>query len=245
MRSKQIKIGIIGGTGTEALFKSFKPKTVRTPFGKVDVRSGKLNGTDVVFLPRHGKGYDIAPHNVNYRANIWAMKIEKVNYIISIAACGSMDRKIKPGDLALLSDFIDFTQGRIQTFRPEGKPQFMDMTEPYSPEINEALFKAGKKLGLRIHKNVVYSAAQGPRFETRAEIKIYHKLGGQVVGMTQVPEVVLAKEAQIPYGTLAIATNFAAGIQKNISSDEIKKMMADKSRSLTKILMMAIGYLSA
>jgi len=231
MRSKS-KIAIIGGTGSENIpqIKDFKTKTILTKYGIVRLKEGTLNRKIVVFLPRHGLSYK-APHQINYRANIAALKQEKVDYILATAACGSLNKKIKPGDFLLLSDFIDFTKNRIESFADI----FFDISEPYNNLLNKELYNSAIKLKLRIHKNAVYVCTEGPRFETRAEIKAYRSLGADVVGMTQVPEVILAAEAKIPYAALGVATNYAAGMQRKVSSGEVASMMKEKARDIFRV----------
>jgi len=227
--SSKYKIGIIGGTGFSQSLMLKRPKVsiVSTPYGKVKV----FEEGNIIFLPRHGEKY-LAPHRINFRANISALKKNNVKYIIATAACGSLNWGIRPGDLVLLSDFIDLTKNRIQTFDPAGKPNYLDMSEPYSEFLRGKIIKAAG----RIHKRAVYACAEGPRFETKAEIRAYQTLGCDVVGMTQVPEVILAKEAGIPYAVLAVATNYAAGLQSKISDQEVAEMMKEKSEKVWEVI---------
>jgi 5'-methylthioadenosine phosphorylase len=233
--SSKYKIGIIGGTGftNSLILKRGKSSTVSTPYGKVKV----FEEGNIVFLHRHGEKY-FAPHHINYRANIMALKKKGVKYILATAACGSLNWGIKPCDLVLLSDFIDFTKSRIQTFNPEGKPKYIDMSEPYSGFLRGKIKQTAAALRLKLHDRAIYACTEGPRFETKAEITAFRTLKCDVVGMTQMPEVVLAAEAGIPYAAVGIVTNFAAGIsKKKISSEEVVVMMRKKAPELAKLLL--------
>ena len=236
MKSKP-KIAIIGGTGSEniPILKDFKSKTVLTKYGPVKFKQGKIKGKTVIFLPRHGFNY-AAPHQINARANMAALKQEKVDCILATLACGSLNKKIKPGDFVLLSDFIDFTRNRIESFGDK----FFDISEPYNNSLNKKLYKSAGKLKLRIHKNAVYVSTEGPRFETKAEIAAYRTLGADVVGMTQVPEVVLAAEAKIPYAALGVVTNYAAGMQKKVMAEEVSNLMKKKAHDIFKVFSLTI-----
>ncbi len=242
MRSKSAKIGIIGGSGVEDLdfAKNFKTRIVKTPFGKVPIREGKVSGKEIVFLVRHGREY-LLPSEINYRANITALKKAGVGKIITSAAVGAINRKMHPGDFATLSDFIDFTRGKRETFTSHS---FIDMSSPYDAELNALILKAAKKLELKMHRDAVYACAEGPRFETRAEIRAMGRLGADVVGMTQVPEVVLAAEAGLSYAAIAVVTNHAAGISpKKIDPAHVVEVMKEKSRALSKLILNVIEAL--
>lgn len=242
MKSKASKIGIIGGSGVEDLLftKGFESKTVKTEYGEVSVKHGEVAGKTVVFLNRHGKDYT-PPSQVNYRANIAALKDVGVEDIIATAAVGSINRKIEPGDFVLLTDFIDFTKGRIETFTPNS---FIDVSRPYSSFLVKKILNAAVKLRVKAHPGATYVCTEGPRFETKAEIKMFGKLGADVVGMTNVPEVVLAAEAGIPYAVVCVATNFAAGIgPKKVSAEEVVEVMEKRKDSLSKLLELVIKSL--
>lgn len=236
------KIGIIAGSGIdENLFtRGFRIVRVKTKYGMVLVKEGLIEGKNVVFLNRHGPKY-CPPHQINFRGNIQALRQRGVEKIVATAAVGSMNPKIKPGDFLLLSDFIDFTRGRIEFFDPKS---FTDVSFPYDEGLRRLIQEAAVKLKLKIHPSAVYVCTEGPRFESRAEIKMYRKLGADVVGMTQVPEVVLAREVNIPYSALAIVTNYAAGLQERVSGEEVITMMREKNRTAAQILLKAIESLS-
>lgn len=208
-----------------------RPRTVATPYGTVEMQEQN----HLLFLPRHGAAY-VAPHNIDARANISALVQEGVSHVLATAACGSMDESLAPGDLVVLTDFVDFTRTRICTFDPQGPPAYTDMSEPYDPQLRALILKAAAGLGTSVHAEAVYACTEGPRFETRAEIRAYRQLGCRLVGMTQVPEVVLAREAGLPYAALAIVTNFAAGMQHVVSEEEVRAMMAVRGQTALSIL---------
>ena len=217
--------------------KGFKGRTINTPYGKVPIYEGKVAGKEVVFLVRHGR-VNLLPSEINYRANITVLKKVGVGEIITSAAVGAINRKMHPGDFATLSDFIDFTRGKRETFTSHS---FIDMSSPYDAGLNALILKAAKKLELKIRRDAVYACAEGPRFETRAEIRAMARLGADVVGMTQVPEVVLAAEAGIPYAAIAVVTNYAAGVvNKKIDPNHVVAAMRDKSKILSRLILEVI-----
>lgn len=236
------KIGIIGGTGISELLllKKGEERLVTTEFGTIPVQSGRLGGKEIFFLNRHSHGY-CPPHQINARGNLMALKMLGVEAIIAIASVGGITSRMKPGTLALLTDFIDFTRDRIQYF---DEKKFTDVSFPYDEGLRKKIIRAGKKLGLKIKPRAVYACCAGPRFESRAEIQAYQRLGADVVGMTQVPEVILAAELGIPYAAIAVVTNSAAGITpKKISAGDVNKMMSAKQEVLSKLFKEAFGLI--
>ncbi len=236
-------IGIIGGSGVYSpeFIENAKEINVRTDFGEISLTKGILNGRDVYFLTRHGKHHTIPPHKVNYRGNIMAFRILGVERIVATAAVGSINKNFSPGTFVILDQFLDFTKSRVGTFFSDGKVVHTDCTDPYCPEISGILREAMKHFGYPHHLGGTYVAAEGPRFETRAEIKAYGILGGDVVGMTGVPEVVLAKELGMCYASIAVVTNFAAGISNHmLSHKEVIDKMAELNGKLRNILSFVI-----
>lgn len=220
----EAEIAIIGGSGvyTLSMLKGAEKVTVKTPYGRdPDVVIGELAGRKVAFISRHGKGHSVPPHLVNYRANIWALHKLGVKRIIATTATGTLNPKIVPGDLTLLTQFVDFTKVRAPTFYEgsgNGGVVHVDMTEPYCAELRGVISKAAKKMGIKLHPKSTYACMEGPRFETAAEIKALQTLGCDIVGMTNVPECVLAREIQICYATIGVITNWAAGMTKEMLS---------------------------
>lgn len=209
-------LAIIGGTGLEKAAGNLdkrQDETVKTSYGEAALVHGRVGGGEIIFLARHGLKHDVPPHLINYRANIQALKESGVTHILAAASVGSLKNEISPGDFVLLDQFIDFTKTRPSTFSEEGAPlKHIDMTEPYDGTLRRLLLSAAVEKGVELHKNGTYVCTEGPRFETPAEINMFRTLGGDVVGMTGVPEVVLANEAEIPYAALTVATNYAAGM---------------------------------
>ncbi|RLE51244.1 MAG: S-methyl-5'-thioadenosine phosphorylase [Candidatus Methanomethylicota archaeon] len=238
----KIRIGIIGGTGFEEAIKGLKEKIIETPYGKIEIFLGKLDGEQIAFVPRHGKRHEKPPHMVNYRGNIWALYSLGVERIIATNAVGGIADKLKPGDLVIVNDFIDFTKSRVITFYNGPDVIHVDMTEPYCPEIRNAILKVinRKKLSVNVWDHGVYACTEGPRFETPAEIRMLRILGADVVGMTGIPEVVLAREAGICYATICIVTNYAAGKQERISVEEVSLIMKKMTPIIVNIISEAI-----
>lgn len=240
-----IKIGIIGGTGVydPSILENVRTMETITPYGTVSYKVGDFAGKSIAFIPRHGNKHSIAPHLINYRANIWAMKQIGVRRILATAAVGSLHLPMKLGDFVLVDQFIDFTKQRVNTFYEGGKGGVVhvDLTNPYCHSLRAALLEVGTKLGIAIHSSGTYVCTEGPRFETPAEIKMFANWGGHLVGMTNVPEVVLAREAEICYGTIAMVTNFAAGIsQSSLTYGEVIQIMKQNTEKLKMLLMNTI-----
>jgi 5'-methylthioadenosine phosphorylase len=221
MTRKTSRVGVIAGTGVTEHFDLGSPKVVGTRFGKATVYE---SGSDYVVVPRHGPGHRTPPHAVNYRANIAALSQLGVKEVIATSAVGSMDRGFRVGGIGLVEQFLDFTKQRPSTFY-EDEVVHTDMTYPYSRSLNRAILVTAKKARIEVRPRLVYVCVEGPRFETAAEIRMYRAMGGDVVGMTGVPEVVLAREKGLEYSSLVIATNWAAGMQGKVSHDEVLKVM--------------------
>lgn len=240
------EIAIIGGTGVydPDILANVHEEQIETPYGMVSFKLGTYAGKEAAFIPRHGSHHSIPPHKINYRANIWAIKKIGVKKIIATTAVGSLNPEMKPGDFVLTDQFLDFTKNRISTFYEGGERGVvhLDVTEPYCPVLRADLEREGKALGIRIHNGGTYVCTEGPRFETPAEIKMFHILGGDLVGMTNVPEVVLAHEAEMCYATISMVTNFAAGISQNkLTHREVLDTMAQSSENIKKLIMNTIA----
>lgn len=205
-----MKYAIIGGTGFYGMSKKTRELTLETPYGSVDVTVMKEKDKEIVFLPRHGKGHGRPPHLVNYLGNMKALKDYGVEFILATAAVGSTRSHIVPGDLVILKDFLDFTRNRPLTYY-DGSEGVVhaSMVEPYCSQLRTRLHD---RLGEEVRDEAVYVCTEGPRFETAAEIRFYGGIGGDVVGMTNVPEVVLARELSMCYSTVGIVTNMCTGI---------------------------------
>ena len=239
-------LAIIGGTGVcnPDLLENRHESHMDTFYGTIHYTRGTYKGKDIVFLPRHGRTHSIPPHLINYRANILGLKRLGVTAILSTTAVGSLNANLKPGDYVLPDQFIDFTKMRHTSFFDGGENGVVhvDMTEPYCPHLCQLVVQAGIELGsYTLHQGGTYVCTEGPRFETPAEIKMYEMLGGDVVGMTNVPEVCLAREAEICYATISMVTNFAAGISHTpLTPSEVLECMAENSQRLRDLIMKCI-----
>ena len=207
------RIGIIGGSGLYDLpgFTAQKWLTVKTPFGPPSDQflTGRFAGRDVVFLPRHGRGHRILPSELNHRANIWAMKKLGVAWIISASAVGSLQARYKPGHIVLIDQFLDRTkQSAAHTFFGRGIVAHVAFAHPICEELRQILLKTARRLKARAHDSGTYVNMEGPMFSTRAESLTNHRLGYDVIGMTNLGEAKCAREAEIAYATLAMITDY-------------------------------------
>ncbi len=205
-------IGIIGGSGLYELegLTDVRWRRVRTPFGDPsdEYCTGTFEGRPVIFLPRHGRGHRLTPGELNFRANIWGLKSLGAEWVLSISAVGSMKETIHPLDLVIPSQFYDATRRRVSTFFGEGIVAHVGMADPVCPTLAEALEKAGRASGATVHRGGTYICIEGPQFSTKAESRIYRGWGVDVIGMTNMPEAKLAREAELCYATLALVTDY-------------------------------------
>lgn len=238
-------LAIIGGSGLTQLasLEVGRRKVVRTPYGDPSgaLTFGRIGGCEVVFLARHGYGHTIVPHEVNYRANIWALREEGADSIISVASVGGIRNDIWPGTLVLPHQIIDYTWGRASTFfEGPGQPvNHIDFTEPYSRALRERILKAAGALGERLMDGGVYAATQGPRLETAAEITRMERDGADLVGMTGMPEAALARELGLEYAAIAVVANYAAGradSERAIALDKIQAILDEALGRVRKII---------
>jgi 5'-methylthioinosine phosphorylase len=210
-------LAIIGGSGLTQLssMADTRRKVVRTPYGEPSgpLTYGRIRGREAVFLARHGYGHTIAPHEVNYRANLWALKEEGVDGVVSVASVGGIRKDLAPGSLMVPDQIIDYTWGRPSTFY-EGAASpvtHVDFTEPYSGPLRARILAAARACGEQVLERGTYAATQGPRLESRAEIDRLERDGADAVGMTGMPEAALARELGLEYAAIAVCANFAAG----------------------------------
>lgn len=205
-------IGIIGGSGLYNIegIKDIQSVSVDTPFGMPSdsFTVGTLEGRQVAFLPRHGKGHTILPSELNFRANIYAMKKLGAGHIIAVSAVGSMKEEIKPLDIVIPDQFFDRTRGRVSTFFGEGIVGHVSFADPVCETLADKLHHAAKSVGARVHKGGTYLCMEGPLFSTRAESNVYRQWGVSIIGMTNLQEAKLAREAEICYSTLAMSTDY-------------------------------------
>jgi len=243
-------LAIIGGSGLSQLdnLEINHRKVARTPYGEPSgpLTFGSVSGRDVVFLARHGYGHTMAPHEVNYRANLWALKEEGVEGIVSVASVGGIRKDLRPGMLMLPDQIIDYTWGRGSTFfeGADAPVTHIDFTEPYSASIRGRIREAARLCGEHLVEGGVYAATQGPRLETAAEINRMERDGSDVVGMTGMPEAVLARELGLDYAAIAVVANYAAGrgdSARGISMSQIGEVLEEAMGRVRRI----IGKLAA
>jgi 5'-methylthioadenosine phosphorylase len=237
-----MKIGIVSGHRMQNLIQNQEKIKIETPYGDVTVETAGLHNNEIFFINRHGENSNIPPHKINYLANIQALAACHVDCIFAIGSVGSLKKNIKPGDFVVPHDFIDFTKSRLYTFFDD-KRVHVDMTEPYCMPLRNILINAAKKtVSSKIFDKGVYLATEGSRLETAAEIGVFSKFA-DVVGMTGVPEVVLARERGICYASLCLVCNMATGLQSELTANEISALYNEKELVISKILKFAIESL--
>ena len=238
----QVEFGVIGGTGlyNPKLLKNVQEIYVDTPYGKPSdaLTIGELSGRTVAFLPRHGKLHTISPTNINVRANIWALKRIGVKRIIATSTVGSLVESYAPGDMVLADQFIDRTTKREQSFYSltEGRVCHISPAEPMCPELHKIAIEAAKTLKIKHHETGTYVCIEGPRFSTKAESRMYQKSGADIIGMTMVPEVVLAREAEICYTNISTVTDYDCWKDHNVCVDDIVSIMKTGIENVKKIV---------
>jgi 5'-methylthioadenosine phosphorylase len=243
----QAEIGIIGGTGLydPKLLKNVEEVTVDTPYGAPSdsITIGELSGRRVVFLPRHAKKHTIRPTDINSRANIFALKKLGVQWILAPSAVGSLKEEYKPGDIVFVDQFIDRTTKREQSFYTENRVCHISVAEPMCPELRQALMAIAKDIGIRAHDTGTYVCIEGPRFSTKAESRLFRSWGADVIGMTLVPECVLAREAEICYASIATVTDYDVWKEHAVSADEVVATMKASVEKVKRIILEAVARL--
>ncbi len=238
----QIEFGVIGGTGLydPNLLKNVQEITIDTPYGKPSdaFTIGELNGRKVAFLPRHGKLHTIRPTDLNQRANIWAFKRLGVKRILAASTVGSLREDYAPGDIVFCDQFIDRTTRREQSFYSiaEGKVCHISVADPMCPELHKMVVDVAKTLGIKMHETGTYVCIEGPRFSTKAESRMYQKWGADIIGMTMVPEVVLAREAEICYTNISTVTDYDCWKDHNVSVEEIVAIMKGNIENVKRVI---------
>ncbi|MGE0288379.1 MAG: S-methyl-5'-thioinosine phosphorylase [Bradyrhizobium sp.] len=236
---------VIGGSGLSRLanLEVMRRKVCRTPYGEPSgpLTFGRIQGREVVFLARHGYGHTIPPHEVNYCANMWALREQGVQGVVSVASVGGIRHDLAPGTLVVPDQIIDYTWGRRSTyFEGPGAPvTHVDFTAPYSRALGDKLLAAASACGERLLDGAVYAATQGPRLETAAEINRLARDGADIVGMTGMPEAVLARELSLDYAAVGVVANFAAGrgdSAQGIALDRIEEVLGDAMERVRRII---------
>jgi 5'-methylthioadenosine phosphorylase len=247
-------VGVFGGSGFYKFLDKVKEVKVKTEFGEPSdkIFIGEYKGKEVAFLPRHSSSHRFPPHKIPYKANIAAFKRLGVKQIIAPCASGSLQPDIKPGDFVICNQFVNFTQGRDDTFF-HGKQQsnetmkqwnrvvHISSAEPYCSYLNNLIFEVCKNLGISVHKDKTVVVINGPRFSTKGESRFFSKQGWDVINMTQYPEVVLAREAEICYATVALITDYDAGLEgqpqiKPVSLEEVIKVFQENNEKIKRVL---------
>jgi 5'-methylthioadenosine phosphorylase len=242
-------VGVIGGSGLYEMegLEDIQSISLKTPFGEPSdyFIIGRLEGVKMAFLPRHGKGHRIQPSSLNSRANIYGMKMLGVQWIIGVSAVGSMKESIHPGDMVIPNQFIDRTVGRPNTFFSDGIVCHISFADPVCPVLSQILVQSGKAVGATVHQEGTYLCIEGPQFSTRAESNLYRTWGVDVIGMTNLPEAKLAREAEICYATIAFATDYDCWHEtaSDVSIGEILRILAISTKTAKSTIRHAMKHL--
>ncbi|HCV36532.1 MAG: S-methyl-5'-thioinosine phosphorylase [Acidimicrobiales bacterium] len=231
-------LGLITGSGFYSLpgLANAVDRDVETPYGTVSLVHGSWKGCPVVFLPRHGADHSVPPQRIPYRANLWALAEAGARAVFATAVSGGINPEYRNGELVLIDQFINFTHGREDTFFDE-EVRHTDMTEPYDRYLRQVLSETATSEAIELVDGGVYLCANGPRFETPAEIRMYAGFGGDLVGMTGYPEVVLARELDLPYAAVGVVSNPAAGMgSEELSLDDIMAVLDEAAEPLLRLL---------
>jgi 5'-methylthioadenosine phosphorylase len=236
----QAEFGVIGGTGLydPKLLKNVQEISVDTPYGNPsdEIIVGELGGKFVAFLPRHGKKHTIRPTDINVRANIFALKKLGVKRILAPTTVGSLREEYHPGEIVVVDQFVDRTTKREQSFYTQDKVCHISVAEPMCPELRKSIIDVAKGLSIKMHETGTYVCIEGPRFSTKAESKMYRQWGADVVGMTLVPECVLAKEAEICYSNISTITDYDVWKDHVVSVDDILATMKSNLENVKRII---------
>jgi 5'-methylthioadenosine phosphorylase len=237
------EVGVFGGSGFYSFFKGSEKVALKTPYGRpsASVTVSKVAGKRVAFLPRHGVRHEYPPHKVPYMANVQAFKQLGVTRVVAPNAVGSLKAEIRPGDLVFCDQFVNFTSGRRDTFFDGPVTTHVSAAEPYCPQMREVAIDAAGRLKLKFHRAGTVVVIQGPRFSTKAESRFFTRQGWDVVNMTQYPEVVLAREQELCYLNISLATDYDAGLEgdprvRPVSHEEVIKVFNKNMESLRKLI---------
>jgi 5'-methylthioadenosine phosphorylase len=242
-------IGIIGGSGLYEMegLEVLREERLSTPFGDPSDAyvCGRLDGRPVAFLARHGRGHRLMPSELNYRANIFCFKLLGAEWILSASAVGSMQEQIRPLDILIPDQFFDRTTRRVSTFFGDGLVAHVSVADPTCPGLGEALYQAGQAVGARMHRGGTYLCIEGPQFSTRAESRIYRSWGVEVIGMTNLQEAKLAREAEICYATLALVTDYDVWheTEADVSVEAVVAVLTQNVKTARTILRRAVAQL--
>jgi 5'-methylthioadenosine phosphorylase len=237
-------IGVFGGSGFYRFLDDVEDVPVATPYGRpsAPVRVGRLEGTDVAFMPRHGDEHTLPPHRINYRANLWAMREVGVRRIVGPSACGSLKAELSPGTFVICDQFVDRTQARESTFYDGPQTTHVSAADPYCADLSETLAASAEALEIPVVRGGTVVVIQGPRFSTRAESRWYASSGFDVVNMTQYPEVWLARELELCYANVSLVTDYDVGLEgmAPVSTDSALEVFEQELERLRALLFHAI-----
>ena len=249
--AEQLVVGVVGGSGLYAIdgLEDVREVALSTPFGEPSDAfvTGRLGETPMVFLPRHGRGHRIQPSDINFRANIWGLKQLGVTRILSVSAVGSMREHIAPGDFVVIDQFIDRTRHRIDTFFGDGLVAHVMFADPVCPFVRQALLAAARKIEVKAHDGGTYLNMEGPQFSTRAESRLYRSWDVDVIGMTNLQEAKLAREAELCYATLAMATDYDCWHEshESVSVEAVVAVMHKNVDNARRLIKACVGLLGA
>lgn len=241
------EVGVFGGSGFYGFLKDAESITIETPYGlpSDEVMVGTLNGKRVAFLPRHGHKHHLPPHKINYRANVWAFKRLGIHRVISPCAAGSLQKHVTPGDFVICDQYVDRTNGRIDTFYDGPITTHVSAADPFCPEMREAALNAAKACGIPVHETGTVVVIQGPRFSTRSESKWFRDQGWEVINMTQYPEVHLVKELGMCSVNISLITDYDTGVEgiPPVSHESVIEVFTQNNQKLQKLLLQLIETL--
>ncbi len=244
----KIKIGIIGGSGLYKMdaLKNKQEVYINTPFGDPSgpVITGTIGGKEVGFIARHGVGHVYNPSEVNYAANIFAMKTLGVRFIISVSACGSLTEEYAPGNIVIPDQLVDFTKGhRRKSFFERGVVAHVGVADPFCPDLSDILYAAVGKTGAPVHKGGTFVTIEGPRFSTRGESELFRSWGMHIIGMTTSPEAFLAREAEISYAVMAHITDYDVWHEEPVSTEMVVKTFTENIHHAHQSIVEAVGLI--
>jgi 5'-methylthioadenosine phosphorylase len=236
----EAEIGILGGSGFYSLLSDSEEAWVETPFGLTSdaIAWGSIEGRQVAFMPRHGRNHTVPPHQINYRANLWAFKSLGVTRVLAPCAAGSLSKDVHPGDFVVCDQFVDRTTKRIDTFYDGPETTHVSLADPYCPELRSVAVEAGRALGLTIHPSGTMLVIEGPRFSTKAESVFHSAQGWTAVSMTQYPEVALARELEMCFAGIALITDYDAGVTgaEAVSAALVLRVFKESNAKLKELL---------
>jgi len=244
-------LGIIGGSGLYALdgLENVRSEAVETPWGapSAPLTFGTLNGVELVFLPRHGAGHRLSPSDIPFRANIAALKMAGCTDIVSVSACGSLREHLAPGHFVIVDQYVDHTVDRARSFFGEGCVAHVPMAQPVCARLTRAIGDAGEAVGVPVQRGGTYLVIEGPQFSTRAESELYRHWGMDVIGMTNMPEARLAREAELPYASIAMVTDYDCWHEGEASVDvpSVLRVMRENTDKAKALLARLAGDLAA